>query len=65
MSLDDIRSMDCEVLTPAQVAPLIGADPQSIRVTAHANPARLGFPVIICRRRVKIPRLAFIKFMEG
>lgn len=65
MTLDDLRSMDRETITPAIASKVLNCDPQWIRVAAHQNKSLLGFPVMILNSRVKIPRLAFIKFMEG
>jgi len=65
MTLNDLKRMDCDILTPAIVAEIIGCDPQVIRITAKKNPDSLGFPVIRHGTRTKIPRLAFIRFMEG
>ena len=65
MTLDDIRAMDKEIITPAIAAQVLNCDPQWIRVAAHQDKSMLGFPVTIIRSRVKIPRLAFIKYMEG
>lgn len=65
MTLDDLRSMDRETITPAIASKVLNCNPQWIRITAHQNKSRLGFPVIILNRRIKIPRLAFIRFMEG
>jgi len=65
MTLDDIRKIDREFLTPAQVAEVLGCDPQGIRVWARQRPDGLGFPVCIVGSRTKIPRIAFIRWMEG
>lgn len=65
MTLDVLRSIDREFLTPAEVGAVLGCDPQSIRVQAATEPWRLGYPVTRVGSRTKIPRLAFIKFMEG
>lgn len=65
VTLDDIRALDREFLTPAEVGAVLGCDPQSIRVQAATEPWRLGYPVTRVGSRAKIPRLAFIKFMEG
>lgn len=64
MSLDDIKAMECETITPNVAAAILNCDPQSIRVVAHTEPESLGFPVIVMRSRTKIPRRAFIEFME-
>ena len=65
MTLDEIRNSTKEVLTPAEVAPMLGCDPQDIRVAAKQHPERLGFNVAVIGTRVKVPRLAFIRWMEG
>ena len=65
MTLDDIRKIEREFLTPAQVAEVLGCDPQGIRVWARQRPEGLGFPVCIVGSRTKIPRRAFVAWMEG
>lgn len=64
-TLDEVRASGRDVLTPADVAPGLGCDPHYIRVAARQCPERLGFPVVLIGNRTKIPRIAFIKFMEG
>jgi hypothetical protein len=64
LTLEEIEALDCEVLTCAQVAPLLQADPNTIRGQAQERPELLGFPVICAGRRVKIPRRPFIRFMR-
>lgn len=65
MTLEEIRRSTKEVLTPCDVAGVLGCDPQSVRVTARQRPELLGFPVIIMKNRVKIPRRAFLEYMGG
>lgn len=64
-TLAEIEALDCEVLTCAQVAPLLGASPATIHGQAMERPELLGFPVICAGRRVKIPKAAFLAFMKG
>lgn len=64
LTLEEIKALDTEVLTCAQVAPLLQADPNTIRGQAQDRPEMLGFPVICAGRRVKIPKRPFIRFME-
>ena len=64
-TLAEIEALDCEILTCAQVAPLLHANPDTIRGQAMERPELLGFPVICAGRRVKIPKRAFIRFMKG
>ena len=65
MTLDDMKQMTREFLTPKEVAAVLGADAQDIRVAAKQAPERLGFNVAVIGSRVKIPRLGFIRWMEG
>ena len=64
-ALEAIKAMDDVMITPAQAAPAIGCDPHWIRIMARTRPDQLGFPVVIMRSRTKIPRLPFIRFVEG
>lgn len=65
MTLDDVKRMNSDTITPAIAAQVLGCNPQWIRVAARQDKSLLGFPVVIVRSRTKIPRLAFIRFMEG
>ena len=65
MTLEDIKAMTGEIITPAVAAEVLGADPHWLRVAARTKPELLGFPVIVMGSRVKIPRRAFIKYLEG
>lgn len=64
-SLEEIEAMDREFLTPAIVAGCLHWDPYSINIQAHADPSRLGFPVVIHGRRVQIPKESFLRFCRG
>ena len=65
MNLSELETVDREWLTPAQVAKVLGADPNYIRGQAHEDASKLGFPVIVIGSRVKIPKIPFIRFMRG
>lgn len=65
MTLAELKELDKEVITPAEAAPLLRCNPQWIREAARQDKSLLGFPVTIIRSRVKIPRLAFIRYLEG
>lgn len=73
MNLDEIRASDKVYLTPAEIAPVLGCDPQGIRIMARSHPDLLGFPVIVLGRkedsltgaRIKIPRLPFLAYVTG
>ena len=62
MTMQQIRASGKEMLSPADVAPVLGCNPYSINVMAKADPARLGFPVCVIGNRVKIPRRAFLRW---
>lgn len=64
-TLEEIAACRKEILTPADIAPIIGSDPQWIRLAARESPEDLGFPVILIGSRVKIPRRPFLVFMKG
>ena len=64
LTLDEIEAIDSEVLTPAQAASVLHLDQDTIRGQARDCPEMLGFPVIVCGNRVKIPKVAFLKFMR-
>ena len=65
MTINDIRTSTAVYLTAADIAPLLQCDPQQIRAQAHRDPSKLGYPVIVIGRRVRIPRAAFIRYLEG
>jgi hypothetical protein len=65
MTLDEIKASDKTVLTPSEIAEVLKADAQDIRLAARRNPERLGFNVSVIGTRVKVPRLAFIRWVEG
>lgn len=65
LTLDELAALPVEVLTPAQVAPVLCLDQDTIRGQARTCPALLGFPVIVAGNRVKIPKRTFVKFMRG
>lgn len=63
MTLTEMKNLPRDYLIPAEVASILGCDPQYIRVAARQEPQRLGFPVIVVGHRVKIPRLSFLRYM--
>ena len=63
MTIQQIRASGKEMLSPADIAPVLGCNPYSINVMAKADPARLGFPVCVIGNRVKIPRRAFLRWI--
>ncbi len=61
-TLSDIENLPREFLTAAEVADVLRASPNTIRWQAQHDPQKLGFPVIVIGRRVKIPKQGFIYF---
>lgn len=65
MTIEDIKKMDKEILTPGDIAPVLGCDPNRIRWQAKQDIKQLGFPASKLGSRIKIPRQAFINWFEG
>jgi len=65
MTLEELEAMPGEVLTCKQIAVVLGMDQETIHGQAMERPELLGFPVIVAKRRVKIPKRPFIQFMRG
>lgn len=64
MTLDELKELDKSVITPAVAAQFLECNPYAIRLAARDCPEKLGFPVSCIGNRTKIPRLAFIRFLE-
>lgn len=64
-TLQEVKDCGKEFLIPSDIAPLLRCDQYSINLQAQKDPSALGFPVIVMGRKVRIPRLAFVRFMEG
>lgn len=65
MTIEDIKKMDKEILTPDDIAPLLKCDPNLIRYRAKEDIKQLGFSAARIGTRVKIPKQAFIIWYEG
>lgn len=64
ITLEDIEKIPKAFLIPSDVAPFIGCDKYAINVQARDDPDKLGFPVVVLRTRVKIPKAGFIFFYK-
>ena len=64
-ALASVKAMTAPTIDPEDAASVLGCSPNSLRQTARQRPELLGFPVIVMGRRVRIPRLPFIQFLEG
>lgn len=65
MTLTELEGLDTLMITPVQAAQVLGMDPAAIRWQAKDSPGKLGFPVIVAKTRVKIPRVPFINYVKG
>lgn len=65
MTIDEIRASNKDMLTPSDVAPVLGCHPFAINTQAKVDPSKLGFPVSLVGTRLKIPRLAFLRWFDG
>ena len=64
MTLADIEKSTKDFLTAEDIAPYLKSNPDIIRWQAQHNSEKLGFPVIVAKSRVKIPRIGFLFFCK-
>ncbi len=65
MTFEELKSSGKEFVVAADIAKIIGIDPYALILTAREAPEKLGFPCLVVGRRVRFPRRAFIKWVEG
>lgn len=65
MTMNEIKRSAKEMLSPADISEVLGSDQETIRVTAKRYPERIGFPFTFIGNRMKVPRVGFIRWMEG
>ena len=63
IALERLRQLDKLMLTPTDICPVLGSDPQTIRDTAKDTPELIGYPYTFVGRNMKIPRIPFLRFM--
>lgn len=63
MTIEEVLHSDKLFLTPADIAPIIHSDPQTIRTMAKDRPDLLGFPSFRTGKLTKIPRVPFLRFL--
>ena len=63
MTLEEMRNSTAVCVTVADAAGILCVAPQLIREVARDNPAQLGFPVVVLKSRVLIPRIPFLRFI--
>lgn len=62
--LDELAALPKELLSPKDVAKVLGCNPQTIRSQAQLDAKELGFPVSLIGKRTYIPKLAFLRWMH-
>lgn len=69
MTFEEIKKSDKGMLIPADICDILGCDKYNINVQVKEDKRNgtnsFPFPTILLGSRVKIPRRAFIKAMEG
>lgn len=63
MTIQEMQKSERTFLLAAEVAEVLGCDPQCIRILARTDRDKLGFPVCVVGKRTKIPRIPFLRFM--
>lgn len=64
MTLNDVAANPKDLLNCEDIAPFLSIHPQDIRDQCKRDPSKLGFPVIVCGQRVKIPKEGFIHYIK-
>lgn len=65
MTMDEIRGSPKDVLTLEDVGCVVRIAPIKLRDQAQKEPKMLGFPVVVANGTVRVPRKAFIRWMDG
>lgn len=65
MTWEEIKASDKLILTAQDVAPVLQCDPQTLRLSVRQQKDLIGFNCCIIGQTLRIPRMAFIKWMEG
>lgn len=63
MTFEQIRKSDKDFLTAEDISEVVGCNKFSIITQAKEDASKLGFPVNVMQTRVRIPRLAFIRWV--
>ena len=63
MTLEEVKASDKPMLTPMDIAPILGCGHYTISLIAKNEPEELGFPIMRSGNRTKIPRKAFLKWL--
>ena len=66
MTIEEIKASKAHVLTPGDIADILGSNPATLRLMAVQSPDLLG-PLAPIRtgNRVKFPRIRFLRWYYG
>ena len=65
LTMVDLKKRTDATIPPAEAAAVLGMAPHWLRLMARERPEKLGFPVIVYGNRCRIPRVPFIRYLEG
>ena len=65
MTWEEIKQSEKLILTAQDVAPVLQCDPQTLRLAVRRQKELVGFNCSMIGQTLRIPRVAFIKWMEG
>lgn len=63
MTIEEMQNSPQRWLTPSDIAPVLETDANTIRRQAFEDPSKLGFPVVVLCKRIKINRVGFLRFL--
>lgn len=62
-TLEELCAEEKMFFSPGDICGVLGANPQTIRVTARQRPDLIGFEFTFVGNRMKIPKIPFLRFM--
>ena len=65
MTYEEIKQSDKLMLTAQDVSEVLECDPQNLRIAARDNIELVGFNCCVIGKTMRIPRPAFIRWIEG
>lgn len=65
MTMEQIKASTETVLPVYQIAETLGISAERLMEQARKDPGKLAFPVVVACDTVRVPRIPFIKFLEG
>lgn len=65
MTIEDIRNSDKTSLTISDIGRVVGIRPDKLRYQALTDASKLGFPICVAEKTVRVPRLGFLAWLDG